>query len=238
MARLCTTSNSTIQYGAAPVSRDWRSEGVVTRVKSQGVCGSCWAFSATGCVESHHAIKHGTQVLLSEQNLVDCAHAFNNHGCFGGLPSQAFEYIHYNGGIDTEASYRYKAWGGKCQFDQRHVGARVDAVVNITSRNEDELKAAVGAVGPVSIAFQSRLDMMFYKSGVYASTKCHDEETYVNHAVLAVGFGTTAGNGDSTPFWIVKNSWSDKWGMDGYFLIKRGVNMCGLADCASYVVVV
>ncbi|RLO06726.1 hypothetical protein DYB28_005014 [Aphanomyces astaci] len=60
-------------------------------------------FSSTGSLESHNLLTHGKKVLLSEQNLVDCAQAFDNHGCSGGLPSHAFEYIKYNGGLDTGA---------------------------------------------------------------------------------------------------------------------------------------
>jgi hypothetical protein len=56
----------------------------VSMVKNQGHCGSCWTFSTAGMMESLHAIKTGKMVLLSEQQLVDCAGAFNNHGCNGG----------------------------------------------------------------------------------------------------------------------------------------------------------
>jgi cathepsin H len=52
----------------------------------------------------------------------------------------------------------------------------------------------------------------------------------VNHAVLAVGYGTENG----MDYWLIKNSWGTDWGMDGFFKIQRGVNMCGIAQCNSY----
>lgn len=221
-------------YGAVPDEKDWRHDGAVSPVKNQGKCGSCWTFSSTGCLESHLKLKHGKMVLLSEQNLLDCAGAFDNHGCNGGLPSHAFEYVHYNGGIDTEESYPYEAKAGKCKFNEYHVGAQVESVVNITARDEAELKGAVGSAGPVSVAFQVVSDFRFYKSGVYESTECKSGEQDVNHAVLAVGYGTEEGK----KHWIVKNSWGDAWGMDGFFQIARDKNMCGVAVCASYPVLV
>ena len=78
-----------------PEGFDWRERGGVSPVKNQGHCGSCWTFSTTGCLESAHAIHHGNYFNLSEQQLVDCAQDYDNHGCNGGLPSHAFEYIRY-----------------------------------------------------------------------------------------------------------------------------------------------
>ena len=66
---------------------------------------------------------------------------------------------------------------------------------------------------------------------MYSSTVCKNTDQDVNHAVLAVGYGTDATEGD---YWIVKNSWGTTFGVDGYFKIKRGVNMCGIAVCNSY----
>ncbi len=52
----------------------------------------------------------------------------------------------------------------------------------------------------------------------------------VNHAVLAVGYGTLNG----MDYWLIKNSWGATWGDNGYFRMQRGVNMCGIINCNSY----
>lgn len=88
--------------------------------------------STTGALEAAYKQAHGKDISLSEQQLVDCAHAFNNFGCNGGLPSQAFEYIKYNGGLDTEAAYPYTAIDSKCKFISENVGVKVIDSVNIT----------------------------------------------------------------------------------------------------------
>lgn len=90
---------------------------------------------------------------------------------------------------------------------------------------------AVARLNPVTLSFDVTADFMHYKEGVYTSTQCKDTADKVNHAVLAVGYGTEE---NGMPYWIVKNSWGTGWGKDGYFLIVRGKNMCGLAACSSY----
>ena len=128
-AQNCSATHTTpverlVELGAAklqevPAEMDWRNQtcgetSCVSMVKNQGHCGSCWTFSTVGMLESLHAIKTGSMVLLSEQQLVDCAADFNNHGCDGGLPSQAFEYIHYNGGLSKMEEYPYVCGNGTC----------------------------------------------------------------------------------------------------------------------------
>jgi cathepsin H len=216
---------------APPESIDWRTKGVVTPVKNQGQCGSCWSFSTTGCLEAHNAIVTGNLVSLSEQNLVDCAHKYKNNGCQGGLPSQAFEYILYNKGINTEAAYPYRGVDGQCKYNASNIGAIVNNVFNITALAENDILEAVGNVGPVSVCFDVVNDFMNYHSGVYTSTRCRKGDQDVNHAVLVVGYGTTE---QKKNYWIVKNSWGSRWGLQGYFWIARGNNECGLAQCASY----
>ncbi|CAL9779582.1 unnamed protein product [Musa acuminata subsp. burmannicoides] len=225
--------NHLLTDAVVPDTKDWREVGIVSPVKNQGHCGSCWTFSTTGALEAAYAQATGKNISLSEQQLVDCARAFNNFGCNGGLPSQAFEYIKYNGGIDTEESYPYSATNGICSFKPENVGVKVTASVNITKGAEDELKHAVGLVRPVSVAFQVVRDFRFYKGGVYTSETCGNTELDVNHAVLAVGYGVENG----IPYWLIKNSWGSDWGLDGYFKMELGKNMCGIATCASYPII-
>jgi len=216
-----------------PTAVDWREKGVVSAVKNQGTCGSCWTFSTTGAMEANWAITKGEKKLFSEQQLVDCAQAFDNHGCNGGLPSHAFEYIKYNG-ITTEDQYPYKATDQKCKYTRSMGVGATSGSQNITQGAEDELVDAIANVGPIAIAFEVASDFRLYKSGVYDSKVCKSGPQNVNHAVLAVGYNVTA---SGTPYYMIKNSWGNTWGMSGYFWMVRGKNMCGVATCASYPII-
>merc|ERR1712198_545592 len=149
-----------------PESVDWRDEGIVTEVKDQGHCASCWAFSATGAIEGAHARATGDLVSLSEQQLVDCAIKWGEHGCKGGNRDLAFQYVKDNGGIDTEDSYEYDAMDETCHFDPSNVGATVTGFVDIPSDDED---------------------FMFYSGGVYRNSECTSDG--IDHGVLVVGYG-------------------------------------------------
>ncbi|XP_058871040.1 procathepsin L-like [Acipenser ruthenus] len=212
-------------------SIDWRDKGYVTRVKNQGACGSCWAFSATGALEGQHFKKTGQLVSLSEQNLVDCTNnkKYGNSGCKGGHMINAFKYVKDNR-IASEASYPYRAENGTCNTNARKV-ARCSSYTAV-NQNERALQDAVASIGPVSVAIDaSHCSFQFYKSGIYYEPECTRK---ANHAVLVVGYGDS----DGKKFWILKNSHGRKWGEDGYMRLAKDMgNHCGIADDGVFPVV-
>ena len=94
------------------------------------------------------------------------------------------------------------------------IGIRVPGgSVNLTKGDEVALKYYLATRGPVSIAFDVASDFRDYKSGVYSSTICAHDAEHVNHAVLAVGYGTDP---SGTPYWLIKNSWDYTWDLCGH----------------------
>ncbi|EFA80934.1 counting factor associated protein [Heterostelium album PN500] len=219
-----------------PATVDWRQQGCVTRVKDQGVCGSCWTFGSTGSLEGVSCLATGKLVSLSEQQLVDCAYLGQSQGCNGGFASDAFQYIMNFGGIAYESTYPYLMQNGYCKDSSSQLSnIKVKSYVNVTSFSEPALQNAVATVGPVAIAIDaSAPDFRFYSSGVYYSSVCKNGLDDLDHEVLAVGYGTLNG----ADYWIVKNSWSTHYGAEGYILMSRNRgNNCGVASQPTYPVV-
>lgn len=199
-------------------SIDWREEGIVTPVKNQGACGSCWAFAATAALEGAYAKQFGKLVSFSEAQLVECDKF--SHGCGGGLMYNGFNHwMRNNPRTDEEYSYNEKP--GKCKessttsdYPLLEWGYRVD----ITERClYDALKHNV-----VSVAIRAENDVFrHHNSGIIDDVECGTE---LDHGVTVVGYEKTE------DVWIVKNSWGPTWSEEGYVRIRRGDGMgiCGI----------
>jgi len=212
-------------------SVDWTTMGAVTPVKDQGQCGSCWSFGTTGGIEGSWQLASGQLHSLSEQQLVDCS-KFPNMGCSGGNPSIAvgFETSH---NVCSEETYPYTASKGSCRGDTSCVAAipkggvtGYNKVGGLFGANKNDMMSAVQQQ-PVSIAIQAdQQSFQGYQSGVLTA----DCGTSLDHAVLAVGYGTEDGN----DYWLVKNSWGTSWGASGYIKIGSATNVCGVLNQAGY----
>ena len=198
---------------------------IISNVKNQGRCGSCWSFSATGSIEAIHAIKTGKLLNISEQNLVDCSVDYGNKGCQGGSMEAAFKYVIDNG-LCSEKSYPYTGVEGNCMD--------CDPIINISSYrdiipNHEEIPKLIVHQQPVSVAIQANLrSFQLYSSGVYSDPSCG---TKLDHGVLIVGYGHVPFS--EMDYWIVKNSWGPNWGENGYIRIQRNIDqesgLCGIA---------
>ena len=222
----------------APASIDWRTKGVVSAVRDQGQCGSCWAFATTANAESAWAISKGQLLDLSEEYLVDCAQGvgYFNMGCNGGNPDSAFKYMITNGQC-SESSYPYVAGTTKTAGTCHSCSSvtKYSACYDVTSNDQVALKGAVSKT-PVVIAIEA--DTRYFQSysgGILTSTSCG---TSLDHAVEIVGYGEDNG----VKYWTVRNSWGPTWGEQGYVRILRSdstndIGICGVAAQPSFMTV-
>jgi len=218
-------------HTAVPTSVDWTEKGAVTPVKTQGECAACWAFSITGSIEGAHFLKNGSLISLSEQQLIDCSGPEGNQGCQNGVIHNGFQYIIDNKGITSEAAYPYTATDGTCKKNQKAY-ATITSFVDVIPKSDQALMAAI-AQQPVSVAVEADPNSFHLYSGGVMTAACG---TNLDHAVLAVGYGSDAGQ----DYYKVKNSWGDTWGEAGYICLGRGYSyndgagQCGILMEPSY----
>ncbi|CAI8041685.1 Cathepsin L2 [Geodia barretti] len=86
---------------------------------------------------------------LSEQQLLDCSGGFGNKGCYGGVPSNAFKYVHEKGGICSESSYPYLGYAWFCADRYCPTIGTCSGFVEILSGSEADLLDATANEGPI-----------------------------------------------------------------------------------------
>ena len=224
-----------------PNAVDWTTLGKTTAVKDQGYCGSCWSFSAAEAIESAWAIKKGSLLTLSEQQLVDCSKKYGNMGCNGGLMDSAFHYVMDNG-LCLESAYPYTSGqttvAGTCQSTCTPA-VTISGCADTSPNNQIVLKEAV-SMGPVSIAIQADSKIFqSYTSGIITGTSCGQT---LDHGVVITGYGTGTPQENNVMYWKVRNSWSASWGESGYVRIERSektndAGTCGIAMQPSFPIV-
>ena len=179
--------------------------------RSQGSCGSCWAFATVGAIEAGFAMRNGTCQYLSPQQLVDCD--TKNFGCNGGWYTDSFDYVIKNG-ITLEKNYPYKARQQSC------AKKNITKSVNMTSFKSCSPKTCgvndafynLLKTGPLSTVIDAGTrEFQSYKSGILPTSKCKE----LNHAIVAFGYGIQMVSNTAKPYWIIRNSWGASWGQKG-----------------------
>ena len=198
----------------------WVERKVVTPIKNQSQCGSCWAFATASVMESSIKLNYNEELDLSEQAIVSCA---KSGSCGGGNYGDAFSYFQSVGPV-SEKTAPYRAINQPCS-QYKLESYLVAAWAYLTPSNNrkisvEDIKAALCKYGPLAACVYVTDDFMLYTGGVF--DEFNPKDTF-NHAITIVGWD------DEKQAFLIKNSWGTSWGENGFMWIRYGCNNIGSA---------
>jgi len=246
--------------GSVPSVVDWTAEGVVTPVKNQGQCGSCWAHSAVEEIESQWVMDGNAIWEYSVQQVASCTTTCL--GCGGGDTVYAYEYLMglpQTQGLGSSAFAPYVqsmyqlCTGPRCTESCSSIDVAALATEQAltgyyaqvtgysygtapcngpcSNQNTTELATNLASYGPASICVNAA-QWSLYTGGVLTQAACGGYAmSDIDHCVQLTGFNAEA----DSPYWIVRNSWATDWGENGFIYLQYPQNTCGLANEATYV---
>lgn len=235
------------EHGAVTKVQDQGSAGTCWAFSTIGNIEGQWFLSGNSLTDLSEEYLVDCDGTTDEENgHADCS-------IFGGWPYLAYQFVMDTQGVPSEEDYPYCAGSGGCypcmkgpvslcgpppyptcdkNFQECSLPSSYDMLGRISdwtavARDESTIADTLVNVGPLS-ALLDATQLQFYDSGIWdgyvSNPKLGCSKTHLNHAVLLVGYGTDAGN----DYWVVKNSWGESFGEEGYFRIARGDGTCGI----------
>jgi C1A family cysteine protease len=222
-----------------PATFDWRTRGMVTPVKNQGSCGTCWAFGTLASFESRVLVQDNPAYDFSEQNLVVCTDRSWTYLAADRCNAGGWDWLAVDTltkkGARQEACDPYNTYTISsancldCTTVYRPTGFR--NVASTAAGKEELIKDTIYNYGPVEAAF-------YYNSSyVYAQPPATSPRYIIhqpnstnsrNHLICIVGWDDTfAYDGTVYGAWIIKNSWGTGWGQGGYCYMTYGSSNLG-----------
>ena len=174
--------------GSNPAPKKLAADDFEIRVRDQGACHSCWAFSAISVAERvYHSLKR-VQIDLSQQELVDCDQKSN--GCMGGWPDWAFDYIGKSD-VSPASAYPYQGDEEPCKNNSTpRVGlkGKMSGGRMAFSKESGKAIAAQGVWYSTGVNGSGRFRFLSATDDVYeirggGPTECSSS---INHAVTVV----------------------------------------------------
>lgn len=205
---------------------------VLTAVKDQGQCGSCYAHAATESVETAYALATNQLFVLSQQQVASCSVNPNEcggtGGCEGGIAEIAIDTVSDISGLNQEWSYPYRSYNGQdfaCSFWANQTVVYTSGYTAVQSNNGGAVMDALVGAGPLAISADAS-DWSSYEGGIYHGCD-YAKNISMDHAIQMVGYGFDAGL--NSAYWTVRNSWAPTWGENGYIRVLRLQNgeACG-----------
>nr|XP_028566177.1 cathepsin W isoform X1 [Podarcis muralis] len=224
------------RLGKLTKSCDWRKAGVIPAVKYQGKkCRSCWAFAAVSNIEALWNIHRHVPRNLSVQEVLDCT--YNKIGCLGGYVWDGLRTVFNSSGLSSSRLYPYTGRNQTCQKHQKRTVTQIDGY-ELLPRDENYIARILASQGPVT-ALLNQARLQNYQKGIIQSPSQSCNPMRLDHAALIVGYDEVKSRRGSWvgPYWIIQNSWGERWGEKGYFRLHRGTNTCGIAMFAATAIV-
>jgi len=207
--------------GALPYSVDYRihEPRVLTAVKDQGQCGSCWAHSTTETIESYYAMATNQLYELSQQQVTSCTPSpFGGGACDGNSPFLALQYA-ASTPVQEEWTNPYQSYWGfspTCPANPS-AGVQLGGYSMVNENDAGAFMDALATTGPLAVVVYAAT-WPSYESGVFNNCPFNSQFA-LDHAVQAIGYGhDTTLNVD---YWIIRNSWSADWGESGFIRLLR-----------------